>query len=247
MTWQHDPRVKAVFDEIVARTPDIGDTPAEHTTDLTPKRRRRHRAGVAVATVAAAVIGLAGLMTARAGNGDHPNTAVATPPANASDIAAATTSGVDTTEPPAATTAAPTTVTTSTEAAPTTAPNPSPATSSASPAGFEPLRPGHVAATWSPSGYTASDDGPYLRLSAPTQPADDIWVKVERDTTFKPTRADSAVDVPVRGGTAWVDVVSAKDTTMLLFRDADSVWLIIYAPADTPTDTLVRIADGLTN
>jgi hypothetical protein len=72
-------------------------------------------------------------------------------------------------------------------------------------------------------------------------------VKVERDTSARVDRPASAVDVPVRGGTAWVDVVSAKDTTMLLFRDADSVYLIIYAPADTPTDTLVRIADGLTN
>ena len=245
MTWQHDPRVKAVFDEIVAHTPDIGDTPAEHTTDLTPKGRRRSRAGVAVATVAAAVIGLAGLITARAGGGDHRSTAIATPPANGSDIVATTTSGVDTPEPSGATPAAPTTVTSSTAAAPTAALKP--ATSTAPPAGFAPLRPGHVAATWLPSGYTQSDDPPYLRLSAPTQPADDIWVKVERDTSAHVGRPETAVDVPVRGGTAWVDVVSTKDTTMLLFRDADSVYLIIYAPADIPTDSLVRIADGLTN
>jgi hypothetical protein len=56
-------------------------------------------------------------------------------------------------------------------------------------------------------------------VSAPTQPADDIRGKVERDTSARVDRPESAVDVPVRGGTAWVHDVSAKDTTMLLFRD----------------------------
>ena len=107
----------------------------------------------------------------------------------------------------------------STEAAPTTALEPAPTMSTAPPAGFEPVRPGHIAATWLPSGYTQSDDPPYLRLSAPTQPADDIRGKVERDTSARVDRPESAVDVPVRGGTAWVHDVSAKDTTMLLFRD----------------------------
>lgn len=246
MTWQHDPRVKAVFDEIVAHTPDIGDTPVEGTTYLTPKRRRRTRARIAIGTAAAAVIALAGLITARAGGGDHGNAAIGTPPANGSDIVTMTTSGEDTTEPSAATTAEATTVTSSTEsAAPTT--TPAPTTSMAPPAAFEPLRPEHVAATWLPSGYSQSDDPPYLRLSAPTEPADDIWVKVERDTSSRVDRPASAVDVAVRGGTAWVDVVSAKATAMLLFRDADSVYLIIYAPDDIPIDILARIADGLTN
>ena len=51
----------------------------------------------------------------------------------------------------------------------------------------------------------------------------------------------------MRGGTGWVDVVPAKSTTVLVFRDAESVYLIMYAPMDMSIDTLVRITDGFTN
>ena len=59
--------------------------------------------------------------------------------------------------------------------------------------------------------------------------------------------SDSAVDVHVRGGTGWVHVVPEKPEAMFLYRDAESVYLIMYAPVDISIDTLVRIADGLTN
>jgi hypothetical protein len=253
MTSQHDPRVKALIGDIVAHTPDIGEAPTEHTIYPTPRRRRRSRAVVAVATVAATVIGLAGLIAARGGSGEHPEGA--TRPANGSDPVATTASGVAASEPSTAATAAPPAVTSSTDAAPTTTLAPTPATSTTVvQRAFESLRPGHVAATWLPPGYTQSD-GPSgsdtsvqeFRLSGPSQPTDDIWVKVERDTSSRVDRPDSAVDVQVRGGTGWVHVVPEKPEAMFLYRDAESVYLIMYAPADISIDTLVRIADGLTN
>jgi hypothetical protein len=259
MTWQHDPRVKAVIGDIVAHTPDIGEAPTEPTIYPTKRRRRRSPAVVAVATVAVTVIGLAALIAIRAGSGEHPEGAITTPPANGAGAVATTASGVTASEPSTAATAA-TAVTSTTEAAPTTTlaattVATAPATSTTVvQAQFESLRPGHVTATWLPPGYTRSD-GPtgtdssvqQFTLTGPSHPTDDIFVKVEHDTTSRVDRPNSAVDVHVRGGTGWVNDSVLKPTTMFVYRDAQSVWLIMYAPPHSSPDTLVRIADGLTN
>ena len=66
MNMQLDPQIKAVFDEIVARTPDIGGTPDPDIVPLGPAQGRSRR-GIMVAAAAVAVVGLAGAVALRGG------------------------------------------------------------------------------------------------------------------------------------------------------------------------------------
>lgn len=88
MNMQLDPQIKAVFDEIVARTPDIGGTPDPDVVPLSPAQGRSRR-GIMVAAAAVAVVGLAGAVALRGG---RPESAATTHDAAVTPTAPAPTS-----------------------------------------------------------------------------------------------------------------------------------------------------------
>jgi hypothetical protein len=62
MNMQLDPHVKAVFDDIVAHTPDIGPTPSANVVNVDPGATHQGRRWLAVAAAAVLVVGLVGLV-----------------------------------------------------------------------------------------------------------------------------------------------------------------------------------------
>ena len=81
MNLQLDPHVKAVFDDIVAHTPEIGPTPVEAVIDLDRGSSGERRRWVAVAAAAVVVVGVGALVAVERSQPDAPVTGpVATQP-----------------------------------------------------------------------------------------------------------------------------------------------------------------------
>jgi hypothetical protein len=106
MNRQLDPHIKAAFDEIVAHTPEIGDTPTNDVVRLSPERSRKSRPWLAVAAATITVVGVAGLVAIRA----RPSFAPATQPPSVSNPAPTPVPNTIA-SPPEPTTPTPTTVT----------------------------------------------------------------------------------------------------------------------------------------
>lgn len=88
MNMQLDPRLKAVFDDIVAHAPDIGPTPMSEFVDLGPGPSHQGRRWLAVAAVAVIVLGIGALVAIRRPDSATPDVAPATqPPAQVADVA----------------------------------------------------------------------------------------------------------------------------------------------------------------
>ena len=88
MNMQLDPHVKAVFDDIVAHTPDIGPTPSGDVVNLGPGRSNQGRRWRAVAAAAIVVIGVGALVAVQRPDSETPDVAPATqPPAPVADLA----------------------------------------------------------------------------------------------------------------------------------------------------------------
>ncbi|BAN01564.1 hypothetical protein [Ilumatobacter coccineus] len=88
MNMQLDPHVKAVFDDIVAHTPDIGPTPTGDVVHLDPGPSHQGRRWLAVAAAAIVVVGVGALVAVQRPGPDTPDVAPATqPPAAVADLA----------------------------------------------------------------------------------------------------------------------------------------------------------------
>lgn len=88
MNIQLAPHIKAAFDEIVAHTPDLGDTPSADLVPLTATggRQPQHRM-LLTAAAAIVVIGAAGIIAVRSdGSESNETSAAAQPPATADVI-----------------------------------------------------------------------------------------------------------------------------------------------------------------
>jgi hypothetical protein len=79
MTTRFDDRVKELFDDIVAHTPDPGEPPTEVTVLLTPVGVRPSKRGLAVAATIIAVAGVAGLTWATRASDSQPSAPAARP------------------------------------------------------------------------------------------------------------------------------------------------------------------------
>lgn len=83
MNMQLDPHIKAAFDEIVAQTPDLGDTPNADLVPLTPTRGRPPKRRIMLTAAAAVIaIGVAGTVAIRAERSPSNDTAPATQPSD---------------------------------------------------------------------------------------------------------------------------------------------------------------------
>ena len=80
MNLQLDPHVKAVFDDIVAHTPDIGPTPSGDAVHLTSTPNDNGRRWLAVAAAVIVVLGVGALVAAQRRTADAP--AVTGPPSS---------------------------------------------------------------------------------------------------------------------------------------------------------------------
>lgn len=80
MNTQLDPHVKAVFENIVAHTPDIGPTPSGHVMNLGPGRSPQGRRWLAVAAAAVVVVGVGALAAVQRQGSDTPDMAPAAQP-----------------------------------------------------------------------------------------------------------------------------------------------------------------------
>jgi hypothetical protein len=78
MNMQLDPHVKAVFDDIVAHTPDIGPMPSGGVAHLEPGRSHQGRRWLAVAAAAIVVVGVGALVAVQRPDSDIPAVAPAT-------------------------------------------------------------------------------------------------------------------------------------------------------------------------
>lgn len=88
MNMQLDPHVKAVFDDIVAHTPDIGPTPSGDVVNLGPGPSHQGRRWLAVAAAAIVVVGVGALVAVQRLDSETPDVAPATqPPAPVADLA----------------------------------------------------------------------------------------------------------------------------------------------------------------
>jgi len=86
MKAQLDPHVKAVFDEIVARTPDIGPTPLGGVVHLGPAPSNNGRGWLAVAAAAIVVVAVGGLLAIERPSSDTQNVAPAAQPSAVSPL-----------------------------------------------------------------------------------------------------------------------------------------------------------------
>lgn len=106
MNMQLDPHVKAVFDDIIAHTPDIGPTPSGDVVHLEPARSHRGRRWLAVAAAAIIVVGMGALVVVQRPSSDPPDVAPATQaPAPVADLDPG--GALPTTVPPVPTTVPP--------------------------------------------------------------------------------------------------------------------------------------------
>ncbi len=80
MNMQLDPHVKAVFDDIVAHTPDIGPTPSGDVVHLTPTPNDNGRRWLAVAAAVIVVVGVGAIVAVQRRTADAP--AVTGPPSS---------------------------------------------------------------------------------------------------------------------------------------------------------------------
>lgn len=84
MNTQLDPRVKAVFDHIVAHSPDIGPTPSGDAVHRMPTAKRGSRPWLAVAAALIVVVGVGALISVQGRTGDPP-AVTSTPTAHSAD------------------------------------------------------------------------------------------------------------------------------------------------------------------
>ena len=95
MNMQLDPHVKAVFDDIVAHTPDIGPTPSGGVAHLDPGRSPQGRRWLAVAAAAIVVVGVGALVAVQRPDSETPDVAPATqPPSPGAETAAVAPGGM---------------------------------------------------------------------------------------------------------------------------------------------------------
>lgn len=80
MNMQLDPHVKAVFDDIVAHTPDIGPTPSGDVVHLGPTPSNNGRRWLAVAAAAIVVVGVGALVAIERPSSDTQDVAPAAQP-----------------------------------------------------------------------------------------------------------------------------------------------------------------------
>lgn len=87
MNMQLDPHVKAVFDEIVAHTPDIGPAPSDEATSTDPRRSDGGRRWLPIAAAAVVLVGVGAIVVVQRPGSDTPATQPTTPRADVVDPA----------------------------------------------------------------------------------------------------------------------------------------------------------------
>ncbi|MAT06705.1 MAG: hypothetical protein CL424_16840 [Acidimicrobiaceae bacterium] len=197
---QLDPHVKAVFDDIVAHTPDIGPTPSGDVVHLHPGRSPQGRRWLAVAAAAIVVVGVGALVAIQRPDAETPDVAPATqPPSPGVETAAVAPGGMMLFDPLPETLA---------NAVVTADPGPDPVAIPAAPERDWVLR-------W----YTATMDQPELHPHLEVR-------AVSTNHPIEPLTVDDATAITVRGGDGWLYDDPFRSGRSVAFHDGETMFVL---------------------